>query len=394
MAGFSSIEGNTFGSVMYADNASFDGTPRNGVISANGELWIGANSAPYVRKNTLTAGTGISITNGAGSITIANSSPGSALTITGNTGGAISPSAGNWNLVTSGTTVKISGSGSTLTQNFGSVNLNLLLGVAGSSISTAVNNVSLGVGSLLSLSTGLSNTAIGTNCMAFVNSGTYNTCIGDNAMNGANGSGCNYNTALGALALNGNLTTADNTAVGYSSLAQLRTGADNTAVGYQSLAQNISGSQNVGLGYRAGYNYTGSESNNISIGYNVNGTVGESNIIRIGTTSHTQTYLQGVVNMPKGQVVAVTAPGAYPYTTLATDYVIIVDTTSARTINLVASPVTGQTYRIKDNTGSAATNNITITPAAGNIDGAASFVINTNYGSVDLVYNGTQWNIL
>ena len=98
---------------------------------------------------------------------------------------------------------------------------------------------------------------------------------------------------------------------------------------------------------------------------------------------------------PSGSLlVNVTAPGAYPYTTLATDNVIIVDTTSARTITPLASPSIGQVHRIKDNVGSAAANNITITPSGKNIDGSASYIINTNYGSIDIVYNGTQWNVL
>ena len=92
--------------------------------------------------------------------------------------------------------------------------------------------------------------------------------------------------------------------------------------------------------------------------------------------------------------IKVTAPGAYPYTVLATDEVVIVDTTSARTINLPASPVTGQKHNIKDNTGSAGANHITISPAAGNIDGAGSLTISTNFGFTNLVYNGTQWNVI
>jgi len=51
-------------------------------------------------------------------------------------------------------------------------------------------------------------------------------------------------------------------------------------------------------------------------------------------------------------------------------------------------------YRIKDNAGTASIYNITITPSGKNIDGSASLVLNTNYGSVDIVYNGTQWNAL
>lgn len=115
-------------------------------------------------------------------------------------------------------------------------------------------------------------------------------------------------------------------------------------------------------------------------------------IVPAPTTTGLTNY--GMVRFKQGQVVNVTTPGVYPYTTLASDYVILVDTSAARTINLIASPLTGQTYRIKDNVGSAAANNITITPAAGNIDGAANSTINIAYGSVDVVYNGTQWNIV
>jgi hypothetical protein len=91
----------------------------------------------------------------------------------------------------------------------------------------------------------------------------------------------------------------------------------------------------------------------------------------------------------------VTAAGAVTVSA-ATDYVVIVnkDSGAATAVNLPATPATGLTFRVKDGKGDAATNNITLTPAAGNIDGQATQVIATNYGAVDLVYNGTQWNIL
>ena len=91
----------------------------------------------------------------------------------------------------------------------------------------------------------------------------------------------------------------------------------------------------------------------------------------------------------------VTAPGAYPYTTLVQDAVIFVDTTGgARTITPRASPSDGARHIIKDNDGNAAANNVTITPSGKNIDGAASSVITTDYGSVEIVYNGTEWSIV
>ena len=90
----------------------------------------------------------------------------------------------------------------------------------------------------------------------------------------------------------------------------------------------------------------------------------------------------------------VTSPGAYPYTTLTTDYLILVDTSSGRTIIPLGSPTKGQTYIIKDNVGSAAANNITVTPSGKNIDGAASYAVQSNYGSIMIIYNGTEWSIV
>ena len=90
----------------------------------------------------------------------------------------------------------------------------------------------------------------------------------------------------------------------------------------------------------------------------------------------------------------VTASGAI--TMLSSDSIIIVNmgTPSAVTVNLIANPVTNQQITIKDGAGNASTYNITITPNSGNIDGASSLVLNNNYASVDLVYNGTQWNVV
>jgi hypothetical protein len=70
MPGFSSVTGQD--AVMYADNVSFDGTARGGVINAPGQLMIGAATAPHVRINTLTPGPGVSITNTDGNIQIAS----------------------------------------------------------------------------------------------------------------------------------------------------------------------------------------------------------------------------------------------------------------------------------------------------------------------------------
>lgn len=60
-------------SILWADNVSFDGTERGGVISTDGELLIGSTVAPHIKHAvpTATAGTGISVTAGSGSLTFA-----------------------------------------------------------------------------------------------------------------------------------------------------------------------------------------------------------------------------------------------------------------------------------------------------------------------------------
>lgn len=104
----------------------------------------------------------------------------------------------------------------------------------------------------------------------------------------------------------------------------------------------------------------------------------------------------GIVSTLGGRVIAtrvVTAAGAV--TVGSSDEIVVVNKTvgAATTVNLPAG-VTGQTFVIKDGKGDANTNPITLTPAAGTIDGGATFVINTNYQAITVVYNGTQWNII
>lgn len=90
----------------------------------------------------------------------------------------------------------------------------------------------------------------------------------------------------------------------------------------------------------------------------------------------------------------VTAAGAI--TVLALDELVVVRKTSgaATAVTLPSSPVTGRIYIIKDGKGDAATNNITISPASGTIDASANVVLATAYGSLDFVYDGTQWSII
>lgn len=121
--------------------------------------------------------------------------------------------------------------------------------------------------------------------------------------------------------------------------------------------------------------------------------------IRVGSlTSNNATITintgPGTIDISSSGRVSVTAPGAYPYTVVVADYMIIVDTSAARTINLLASPTLGKTYTIKDSVGSASINNITVQGNGANIDGSSSYLINSNYGLITVIYNGTTWSIV
>lgn len=93
-------------------------------------------------------------------------------------------------------------------------------------------------------------------------------------------------------------------------------------------------------------------------------------------------------------ITIVTAAGNYTADP-ADGYVLLKKTTGAATqVTLPSAPATGKIITIKDAKGDAATNNITIVAAAGTIDGAANVVINNNYESIALLYNGTEWNLI
>lgn len=152
-------------------------------------------------------------------------------TITGDSGGAISPSSGNWNLKANsiaGSSVSFSGSGSTLSLNVTDGSVNTIIGfVAGNGTLSGTNNNAFGQSALAALTSGSQNAAFASS-LASLTSGGNNTAIGDSAGN--------------------NLKT---------------------------------GSNNILLGLNAGVSYTTSEGSNIIIGNA--GTITESNTIRIGT---------------------------------------------------------------------------------------------------------------
>jgi hypothetical protein len=86
-----------------------------------------------------------------------------------------------------------------------------------------------------------------------------------------------------------------------------------------------------------------------------------------------------------------------PYTATTSQSIIGCDSSSgAITINLpaAASATAGFCFKVKDEAGSAGTNNITLDPnGSETIDGETTVVMNSNFQSITIYTNGSNWFI-
>lgn len=99
---------------------------------------------------------------------------------------------------------------------------------------------------------------------------------------------------------------------------------------------------------------------------------------------------------PPGTIglVPVTLVTESPFTPTLADYLLDVNFDGAGSIVLPVSP-TGTVFIVKDISGAAGTNTITVSATGGVlIDGSATALINTNYGSLTFIFNGTEWDIV
>ncbi len=117
----------------------------------------------------------------------------------------------------------------------------------------------------------------------------------------------------------------------------------------------------------------------------------------------TTTATRQIVNIPGGNVpapallipVVALNHASSVYSAPDTNAIYSCDTTAGvLTIDLPTGAATGRQIWIADATAQAAANNITVTTAGAElIIGAASLVLNVNYQSVLLVFNGTNWMV-
>lgn len=131
---------------------------------------------------------------------------------------------------------------------------------------------------------------------------------------------------------------------------------------------------------------------------NLNGAGGVADIGVGGASDPAQTYISGFIVTGGGgsNTVNYTNVTTTPYVVLPSDQYLSVDTSAlAITIQLPNAATKGRTFIIKDRIGDAATRNITVTTVGGAvlIDGATTFTLNTAYESIQLVGNGTSYEI-
>lgn len=281
----------------------------NGGGPANGQMLIYDATQARWENNTLTAGTGISVNNTAGAVTIANTAPDQTVSLTGAGTTSITGTYPSFTITSNdaftGTVTSVGGTGTvnglTLTGTVtGSGNLTLGGTLSGVSLTTQVTgtlpvaNGGTGATTLTANNVILGN---GTSAVQFVAPGTSGNVLTSNgttwtsaaapaSLLGDTDSASPFETSLGFEA-GLNTTGAYNTFVGYQTGRANTSGDENTAVGRNAFDANTTGQYNTALGSDAlGSNTTATD--NVAVGYQslLNNTTARFNTA-IGSTSMT-----------------------------------------------------------------------------------------------------------
>jgi hypothetical protein len=431
MAGFSSVTGDE--AIMFADNASFDGTQRGGKMTADGQVWIGSVIAPHVRKGLPTG--------------VASNSAPVMQAVYGN--GTLAFENRNWETaytVDSSSAIGVRGTFNNL-QN--AINAAVADGVASgtqmaliyirdetiSANITIPNNARIQLKGQAPASQFGSTTPIteiqGT--VTLGNSSSY-LVLENITFNQSNATGvilvsgstceatnCNISNISGA----GTLVATNSTFGGLSGLSasymvdcEMSLGQSGTPWLLQGTHHFINCYSRIGETCSLNFDTGGAgvirNCTGLNISGNTNGVVQieETTISAAVTLASATTRISGLtVDNAVGSVptsLITTAPSllrgqqqgnvmirrsvTVNGNVTNNDQYVGCNKAGALAISLVTTNfIVGQVITFKDESGAAFTNNITITPTSGTIDGAATFVINTNYQAINLIFNGTNY---
>lgn len=334
-------------------------------VATNGQLAIGSTGADPVLA-TITAGAGITVTNGAGSITITATNAGDIQTIQGDIGSV------------TGSTVSIKA-----------------LSSAASTLGNSVTFVGSGTAMTLQPTDALICTIIGQDAGAIGRTGVGNTGYGFQSLQ--------------------RLTSGEgNTSYGVANLNFCTTGSNNEGFGGSCLTNTVTGNRNLGIGSNSGNALSGAESDNILI--KASGNIGESNGIYIGrqgsgSGQQDKCFIAGIVgvttsnsnivtiNTSTGQLGATTFTGLFPWTTEGGNFSILSNNgyiaTGAITGTMPASPSNGDIVAFVQQ---YLTTGLTIRAVSGqtiNFNGSNSgpngfFTCATQFGSAAFVYTSVN----
>jgi hypothetical protein len=209
----------------------------------NGQLLIGNTTGNTLTKATLTAGSGISITNGSGSITIASTSSGGSVT-------SVDVSGGTTGLTTSGGPVTTNGtitlSGTLDVDNGGTGQTSYTDGqlLIGNSTGNTLSKSTLTAGSGISITNGSGTITIA--ATGGGGSGTVTSVGGTGTVNGITLTGTV--TTSGNLTLGGTLSGVSLTSQVTGTLPIANGGTGSTSTAYCSLSSNVTGTLPIANG--------------------------------------------------------------------------------------------------------------------------------------------------
>ena len=381
----------TAGTAMNVNNTTGTVTINNlGVTSLTGSTYLGASASTGTVTLTnkgvtnILNGTGISIDANTGTVTITNTGVTAFNGVTGSVFGVGS--------LTAGTNVAVSASTGSVTvsvPNIGVTTFNGSTGTVfgvGSLTGSTYLGVSASTGSVTLTNLGVQTLTAGTNVVVSSATGTVTVSvpnIGVTAVNGSTGSVLVVSSITAGTAMNVSATTGSVTInnLGVTSLtgtANQVTASASTGAVTLSLPQAIATSSTPQF---AGLTIAGTGA--VSIGSTTAGTM---NNVAIGATTATTAKFTGLT-------VGYVSVGSATYVADANTNIVGCNRAGTVGVTLPAVAI-GRLITIKDESGSASTNNITITPASGLIEGNASYTLNINYGSITTYCNGTNWFII
>ena len=100
-----------------------------------------------------------------------------------------------------------------------------------------------------------------------------------------------------------------------------------------------------------------------------------------------------VAQPPSDGFLLVVTTTATPTTITSGAGTLLVNVGAAAAVTLPV-PTAGRRVTVKDKSGAAGVNNITVSPPSGTIDGAATYVLTANYQSADFLADGTNYWVI